>query len=100
MTIEEKLARARKKEEQYEHRKILQDNRSQDDKSRTDFRRKILIGEMFIRHFPIALEFTPGKTSNEDALNLKPLDDFMEALSECQQVFQAMEDAIIQSRQK
>jgi len=54
---------------------------------------------MFIKHFPIALEFTPGKTSDEDNQIFEPLDNFMEALSKSQQSFRAMEDALLQSHQ-
>ena len=96
MTLEERLAIANKKEKQYEHQKILQDNRREVDKSKIDLRRKILIGEMFIKHFPIALEFTPGKSSVEDSTVFEPLDDFMESLSKCWQSFQAMEDILHQ----
>jgi len=96
MTIEERLAKANEKEEQYKHQKILQDSRRAVDKSKIDLRRKILVGEIFIKHFPIALEFTPGKSSAEDNKIFEPLDDFMESLSRCHQYFQAMEDVLCQ----
>lgn len=99
MNIEERLTKANEKERQYEHQKILQDNRRTVDKSKIDLRRKILIGELFMKHFPIALEFTPGKSSDEDNKIFEPLDDFMESLSKCQQSFQTMEDALCQMHQ-
>lgn len=99
MTIEERLAKAKKKIEQLEHQKVLCENRNKESKAKIDLRRKILIGEMFIKHFPIALEFTPGKTSDEDNQIFEPLDNFMEALSKSQQSFRAMEDALLQSHQ-
>lgn len=96
MTIEERLAKANDKEREYTHQKILQDNRRKTDKSKIDLRRKILVGEIFIKHFPIALEFVPGKSSDDDAKIFGPLDDYIESLSKCQQSFQAMEDMLCQ----
>ena len=95
MNSEEKLTTARKKIAQYEHQRILQENRNKDSKAKIEIRRKILIGEMFIKHFPIALEFTPGKSSDDDTQIFKPLDDFMESLAVCQQSFQKMEEALL-----
>lgn len=94
MTIEERLAKANEKERQYTHQKILRDNRRKMDKSKIDLRRKILVGEIFIKHFPVALEFVPGKSSEDDAKIFEPLDDFMESLSQCQQSYQAIEDKL------
>lgn len=98
MVKENKLETAQKKLSQYEHKKILQENLSKDTKEKIDLRRKILVGEMFLNHFPIALEFTPGKSTDENALIFKPLNDFMKSLSQCQQTFLAMEDALLQQR--
>lgn len=97
MTIEERIATAEKKIKQYEHRNILQENHTKDAKAKIELRRKILVGEMFIKHFPIALEFTPGRSSDDDKQIFEPLDGFMEALAECQQSFQKMEDALLSS---
>lgn len=94
MTIEEKMTRTQKKIEQFEHQKILQENRIKEAKTKIDFRRKILVGEMFINHFPIAMEFTPGNSSDEDTKIFEPLDHFMESLSKCLQSFHAMEDTL------
>lgn len=96
MTSEERLTMALKKVEQYEHQQLLQKNRNKEAESKIELRRKILVGEMFIKHFPFALEFTPGKSSDEDNQIFEPLDDFMKSLAECQQSFQKMEDALIQ----
>lgn len=96
MTIEERLTKANEKERQFIHQKILQDNRRKTDKSKIDLRRKILVGEIFIKHFPIALEFVPGKSSMEDSKIFEPLDDYIGSLSNCQQAFQAMEDILCQ----
>lgn len=96
MTVEERLANAMKKVEQYEHQQLLQKKRNKEVEAKIELRRKILIGEMFIKHFPIALEFTPGKTSDEDSQIFEPLDEYMETLAECQQAFQNMEEALIQ----
>lgn len=74
MTIEERLAKANEKEEQYKHQKILQDNRRKVDQYKINLRRKILLGEIFIKHFPIVLEFTPGKSSMEDSKILELLE--------------------------
>ena len=96
MTIEERLAKANEKEKQYKHQKILQDNRRKVDQSKINLRRKILLGEIFIKHFPIVLKFTPGKSSMEDSKTLELLDDYIGSLSKCQQAFQAMEDILCQ----
>lgn len=95
MTGEERLTKALKKVEQYEHQQLLRDNRSKEAESKIELRRKILIGEMFIKHFPIASQFTPGRSSDEDQQIFKPLDDYMEALAECQQSYLKMEEATI-----
>ena len=99
MTSEERLAATTKKLEAFEHQKLLQDNQNQKKQKQLEVRRVFLIGKLFIEHFPIVLELMPGKTSEDDTLNFKPLDDFMKALSEFLQAYQSMEDAIIRSRQ-
>ncbi|MBD5523847.1 MAG: hypothetical protein HDR04_05405 [Lachnospiraceae bacterium] len=96
MTVEERAAKVQRKVEQYDHQRLLQENRNKEAESKIELRRKILIGEMFIKHFPIALKFTPGKSSDENSRIFKPLDDYMELLAECQQSFQKMEEALIQ----
>ncbi len=96
MTAEERIAMTRRKVEQYEHQQLLRENRNREAESKIELRRKILIGEMFIKHFPIALQFTPGRTSDENEQIFKPLDAYMEALAECQQSYLKMEDAMIQ----
>lgn len=95
MTVEERNAMVQRKVEQYEHQQLLRENRNREAESKIELRRKILIGEMFIKHFPIASQFTPGRSSDEDRQIFKPLDDYMEALAECQQSYQKMEDALI-----
>lgn len=96
MTVEERTAIVQKKLEQHEHQQLLRKNHDKEAESKIELRRKILIGEMFIKHFPIALQFIPGKSSYEDNQIFKPLDDYMEILAECQQSYQKMEDALIQ----
>lgn len=98
MTVEERNAEVQKKIDQYEHKKLLRENQNKEAESKIELRRKILIGEMFIKHFPIALQFTPGRTSDENKQIFKPLDDYMEALAECQQSYQKMEDALIRQQ--
>lgn len=98
MTVEERNAMVQRKVEQYEHQQLLRDNRSKEAESKIELRRKILIGEMFIKHFPIALQFTPGRSSDENNQIFKPLDDYMEALTECQQSYQSMEDALMRQQ--
>lgn len=89
---------AQKKISQYEHKKILQENRTKESEAKLELRRKVLIGEMFIKHFPIALEFTPGKSASENEQIFEPLEHFMESLAQCHQLYQAMEDSLLQSR--
>lgn len=96
MTGEERLTKALKKVEQHEHQQLLQNNRNKEVESKIELRRKILVGEMFIKHFPIALQFTPGRTSDEDSQIFEPLDEYMKTLAECQQSFQKMEEALLQ----
>lgn len=89
---------AQQKIAQFEHRQILQANRNKEAEIKLELRRKVLLGEMFLKHFPIALEFTPGKSSDEDARILELLDNFMESLSQSQQSYQLLEDAMLQFR--
>ena len=98
MTVEERNAMVQRKVEQYEHQQLLRENRNREAESKIELRRKILIGEMFIKHFPIALQFTPGRSSDENKQIFKPLDDYMEAMAECQQSHQKMEDALIRQQ--
>lgn len=83
ISVEERLARARKREEQLEQRNILVENQAREAKKKLDSRRLFIIGELFCKHFPIALEITPGRSTEEDHLNFEPLDNFMEALAMC-----------------
>lgn len=98
MTVEERNAMVQRKVEHYEHQQLLRENRSKEAESKIELRRKILVGEMFIKHFPIALQFTPGRSSDENNQIFKPLDDYMEALAECQQSYQSMEDALMRQQ--
>lgn len=98
MTVEEKIAMVQRKVEQHEHQRLLRENRRKEEESKNELRRKTIIGEMFIKHFPIALQFTPGRTSDENNQIFKPLDDYMEALANCQQSYQKMEDALIRQQ--
>ena len=96
MTGEEKMTIAQKKVERNEHRQLLQANRNKEAKSKMEHRRKVLIGEMFIKYFPVALQFTPGKSSDEDSQIFKPLDDYIKSLAESQHAYQKMEDILTQ----
>ena len=99
MTTEERFATLQKKHEQHKHQQSLQKNRNKDLDAKIELRRKILIGEMFLKHFPLALKFIPGKSSDEDTQIFKPLDNFMESLSQCQQSYQILEDTLLLSQQ-
>ena len=94
MTVDERLAQAKKKAEQAEHRQILRDNRENNAKEKELVRRKFFVGEMFTKHFPIVLEIAPNGLSKE---SLEPLDNFMEALAECQRRYQDLEDSVLRS---
>lgn len=98
MTSEERLELAKKKAEQAEHRRILAENRNQAEKRKKDDRRKYIIGDLFCKHFPIALEITPGRSTEEDHLNFEYLDHFMEALAKCHECYQEMEDALLENQ--
>ena len=94
MTVDERLAQARKKAQQAEHRQTLRDNRENEDKKKELVRRKFFVGEIFAKHFPIVLEIAPNALSKE---SLDPLDKFMEALAECQRRYQDLEDSVLPS---
>lgn len=94
MTVEERSAKVQRKVEQYEHQQLLRENCNKEAESKINLRRKTIIGEMFIKHFPIALQFTPGRSYDEDNQIFKPLDDYMELLAESQQSYQGMENAL------
>ena len=94
MTVDERLAQTRKKVEQAEHRQTLRDNWEKDAKEKELVRRKFMVGEMFVKHFPIVLEIAPNGLSKE---SLEPLDNFMEALAECQRRYQDLEDSVLRS---
>ena len=64
MTVEERTAIVQRKMEQIERQQLLRENRCKEEESKSELRRKIIIGEMFIKHFPIASQFTPGKSSD------------------------------------
>ena len=92
MTVADRLAQARKKAQQEEHRQILRDNREKDAKEKELMRRSFIVGEMFVKRFPIVLEIAPNALSKE---SLEPLDKFMEALAECQRRYQDLEDSLL-----
>ena len=94
MTVDERLAQAKKKAEQAEHRQILRDNRENEDKKKELVRSKFLVGNMFVKRFPIALEIALNAPSKE---SLEALDNFMEALAECQRRYQDLEDSVLPS---
>lgn len=96
MGTEERLAQVKKKEEQLKQREMLAENRARESKKKLDNRRLFIIGEMFCKHFPIALEITPGRSSEEDHLNFEYLDNFIEALAKCQQCYQEVEDTLLE----
>ena len=97
MTSEERLVQARKKVEQAEHRRILEKNRGQVEKRAKDDRRKYIIGDLFCKHFPLALAMTPGRSTEEDHRNFEYLDHFMEALAKCLECYQEMEDSLLEN---
>lgn len=94
MTTADRLAQAKKQVEQAKHRRILEENRARESQRKTDDRRKYIIGDLFCKHFPIALEITPGRSTEEDRLNFEPLDNFMEALAMCQECYQELEESL------
>ena len=98
ISVEERLARARKREKQLEQRNILVENQARETKKKLDSRRLFIIGELFCKHFPIALEITPGRSTEEDRLNFEYLDNFIEALARCQQCYQEIEDSLIEKQ--
>ena len=95
ISVEERLARVRKREEQLEQRNILVENQAREAKKKSDSRRLFIIGELFCKHFPIALEIAPGRSVEEDRLNFECLDNFIEALARCHQCYQEIEDSLI-----
>lgn len=98
MTTEERLEQAKKKAEQAENRRTLAENRDQAAKRKKDERRNFIVGGLFCKHFPIALEITPGSSPEEDRLNFEHLEHFMEALAKCLECYQEMEDALLENQ--
>lgn len=96
ISVEERLERTMKKEEQRKQREILVGNRAREAKRKLDDRRLFIIGELFCKHFPIALEITPGRSSEEDRLNFECLDNFIGTLAKCQQCYQEIEDTLVE----
>lgn len=94
-SIEERLAQVRKREDQLKKREILAENQAREAKKKSDDRRLFIIGKLFCKHFPIALEITPGRSVEEERLNFERLDNFIEALAKCQQCYLEMEDALL-----
>lgn len=98
ISVDERLAQVMKKEEQLKQRKILAENQEREAKHKLDNRRLFIIGELFSKHFPIALEISPGRSADEDRLNFERLNNFMEALAKCQQCYQEIETALLENQ--
>ncbi len=94
MTTEERYARMCKKLEQDKHKRILQDNRAKSVDDKIKRNREKIIGQLFIKYFPITQEFTPGKTMAENADEFELLEEFIKSLAQCQQRYQEMEDKL------
>ncbi len=94
MTIDERFALMHKQLEQDKHKKILQDNRAKSADDKIKRNREKIVGQLFIKYFPIAREFTPGKTTAENADVFEPLEEFIESLAQRQQRYQEMEDKL------
>ena len=95
ISVEERLSKAVKKNEQLKQQRVLAENQAREAKRKTDDRRLFIVGKLFCKHFPIALEITPGRSVEEDRINFECLDNFMEALANCQKCYQEIEDALI-----
>ena len=76
----------------------MAENRDRATKKKLDDRRLFIIGELFCKYFPIALEITPGRSTEEDHLNFECLDHFMKALAKCLECYQEMEDALLENQ--
>lgn len=98
MTTTDRLAQVKKQVEQTKRRRILEENRARESQRKMDDRRKYIIGDLFCKHFPIALEITPGRSTEEDSISFEPLDNFMEAMAKCQQCYQELEDALLEKQ--
>ncbi len=94
MTIEERYDLLHKKLKQDKHRKILQDNRAKSADDKIKRNREKIIGQLFIKYFPIAQEFTPGKNMAENADEFELLEEFIKSLAQCQQRYQEIEDKL------
>ena len=98
MTATDRIAQVKKQVEQTKRRRILEKNRAQESQHKTDDRRKYIIGDLFCKHFHIALEITPGRSTEEDRLNFEPLDNFMGALAKCQECYQKLEESLLDNQ--
>lgn len=98
MGLNEETNDVLRKLEQYKRREKIKENQSREEQKKLNFRRKVIVGEMFIRYFPIALQFAPGNSIDEDKQNFEPLEKFMEMVAKCQQSFQNMENDALEKR--
>lgn len=96
ISVENRLEQVIKKEDQRRQREILVENQASEVRRRLDSRRFFIVGQLFCKHFPIALEIVPGKTVEEDRLNFEGLDNLMEAMEKCLECYQEIENALLE----
>ena len=80
LTIEEKIARSRKKTKQLEIQKKLKDKRDQDAQRKSDTRRHTIIGRLVSKHFPDVSQFQPYRSEAENEIEFALLDAILSLL--------------------
>ncbi len=96
MNYEERMAQTLKKEHNRRREILLKENRERSTKEKLELRRLFIIGELFCKHFPIAVNIPPGKSTEDDEINFKQLDLFLDKLADLVQCYQEMEDTLLE----
>lgn len=91
-TLDKRLAKTNEKMQQIEHQRILRENRDQEAKRKTDFRRAVIVGAIFTKHFPVVLGFTPHNTVEANDIEFAPLEKFIATLAETYNLFDEMDN--------
>jgi len=91
-TLNERLAKNKAQFEQLTNQKKEQDRKERSKRQKVDSHRNFLIGEMFCRHFPEAMEYLPKRTKAENAKIFAPLEDLIREFAKKNTKLQPQED--------
>lgn len=99
MNTNDTLARAKQKMRQAKQKQILKENREKKAKEDLDFRRKIIIGELFLQYFPNLQNFTPQINREANKVEFAALEQMLEALSQYQIAYRDMENECLNKQE-